>query len=179
MLRDVEAVLRSVCSTEPLVATKDGLLVCVVPQETDLRASWPEQPSQSAWPPTPALTLPTLRPASDTDADTDAPPARTGARPSAPPVRRGRRRAEAVAGDDAGFAPLRGSDPALPAPGVAASDAAPVALRAVSERLGREPDLRWRVGVSRARTGVAGVRIGFEEARGAVELAGRLASRAA
>jgi DNA-binding PucR family transcriptional regulator len=57
---------------------------------------------------------------------------------------------------------------------VAASDAAPVALRAVGERLGREPDLRWRMGVSRARTGVAGVRIGFEEARSAVDLASRL-----
>ncbi len=38
--REVETVLRSVCATEPLVAAKEGMLVCAVPQEADLAAGW-------------------------------------------------------------------------------------------------------------------------------------------
>jgi DNA-binding PucR family transcriptional regulator len=50
----------------------------------------------------------------------------------------------------------------------------PRAARIVAERLGREPDLRWRLGVSRARAGADGVRLGYDEARSAAELADRL-----
>lgn len=46
--------------------------------------------------------------------------------------------------------------------------------RTVADQLAREPELAWRLAVSRSRTGASGVRIGFEEARSAVELAERL-----
>jgi sugar diacid utilization regulator len=49
------------------------------------------------------------------------------------------------------------------------------AARTVVEQLRREPALVWRLGTSRPRTGATGVRIGFDEARSAVELAERLA----
>ncbi|WP_045878651.1 helix-turn-helix domain-containing protein [Pseudofrankia sp. DC12] len=42
--RAVDAALRSTCATEPLVAVKDGLLVCVVPQE--IADSTPADPSR-------------------------------------------------------------------------------------------------------------------------------------
>ncbi|MBL7489309.1 helix-turn-helix domain-containing protein [Frankia sp. AgB1.9] len=44
--RAVDAALRSTCATEPLVAVKDGLLVCVVPQEPadDPTTAEPVQP---------------------------------------------------------------------------------------------------------------------------------------
>lgn len=48
------------------------------------------------------------------------------------------------------------------------------AVAALARRLRAEPGLVWRIGVSRARSGVAGVRIGYEEACSSVELAGRL-----
>lgn len=50
-------------------------------------------------------------------------------------------------------------------------DSAPALIAA---RLGRESSLAWRLGASRPRSGAGGIRAGFEEARGAVELAERL-----
>ena len=46
--------------------------------------------------------------------------------------------------------------------------------RIVADQLSREPSLTWRLATSRPRTGATGVRIGFDEARSAVELADRL-----
>ena len=46
--------------------------------------------------------------------------------------------------------------------------------RTVAQQLRREPALTWRLATSRARTGATGVRLGFDEARSAVELAERL-----
>jgi sugar diacid utilization regulator len=96
--RDVELALREPDGDVPLVATKDGLLVCVIPVR--------------------------------------GPGVGTGA---------GRDRADE-----------------------------PRAARIVADRLRRERGLRWRLGVSRARGGADGVRLGYEEARSAVELAERL-----
>lgn len=48
------------------------------------------------------------------------------------------------------------------------------AAAAVAEQLRREAALTWRLATSRPRTGATGVRIGFDEARAAVELATRL-----
>ncbi|MDQ1635728.1 MAG: hypothetical protein QOJ32_2537 [Frankiaceae bacterium] len=47
-------------------------------------------------------------------------------------------------------------------------------LDRAAEALRREDGLRWRIGVSRPRTGAAGVRAGFQEASRAVELADAL-----
>jgi PucR C-terminal helix-turn-helix domain/GGDEF-like domain len=41
----------------------------------------------------------------------------------------------------------------------------------VATRLGRQAGMRWRIGVSRARAGLGGVRAGFEEARRTVDVA--------
>jgi hypothetical protein len=49
------------------------------------------------------------------------------------------------------------------------------AVPTVGERLDREPGLTWRLAASRPRSGATGVRMGFDEARSAVELAERLA----
>lgn len=49
------------------------------------------------------------------------------------------------------------------------------ARQVVSRQLDREPGLVWRLAASRPRSGASGVRIGFEEAQSAVELAERLA----
>jgi sugar diacid utilization regulator len=51
----------------------------------------------------------------------------------------------------------------------------PSLVSRMSDVLDREPGLRWRIGVSRPRTGGAGVRAGFQEASRAVELADALA----
>jgi len=48
------------------------------------------------------------------------------------------------------------------------------ALPLVTGRLSQEVSLTWRLAVSRPRSGAGGVRAGFEEARGALELAARL-----
>lgn len=48
------------------------------------------------------------------------------------------------------------------------------AAQVVAERLDRERDLTWRLALSRPRAGAGGVRVGFEEARTALELAERL-----
>ena len=48
------------------------------------------------------------------------------------------------------------------------------AAQVTAERLRREPSLSWRLAVSRSRNGATGVRVGYEEARSAVELAERL-----
>ncbi|CAI7979301.1 putative transcriptional regulator, PucR family [Frankia sp. Hr75.2] len=198
VVRGIEEALRAQCATEPLVATKDGLLVCVVPQETDLILPVP---------PTAAITpddgaAPDRRPAAGPTAGS----ARAGVTSVSDPTSgrhhpvhhpvharpdggsghpradrptldreiarprttapRGRRRMDPPGPGDAGFAPLPAFSPA---------DAAPsTAIRAVTGRLGVEPELVWRLGVSRPRSGVAGVRIGYEEARNAVELAGRM-----
>jgi len=77
----------------------------------------------------------------------------------------GRRRADAAASARLGFSPL---------PAFAPTPESTAELATLAGRLRGEPGLVWRMGVSRARSGVAGVRIGFEEARSAVELAGRL-----
>ncbi|OHV36447.1 MULTISPECIES: PucR family transcriptional regulator [Pseudofrankia] len=76
-----------------------------------------------------------------------------------------------------GLARSAGDGPAarfapLPAGGAGAASGAPRAVAALTAALGNVPG--WRVGVSRVRTGVTGVRIGFAEASSAVELAGRL-----
>ena len=57
---------------------------------------------------------------------------------------------------------------------VAAHDPASAAAH-VAEQLVREPALTWRLATSRPRTGATGVRIGFDEACAAVDLAERLA----
>ncbi|WP_018503292.1 helix-turn-helix domain-containing protein [Parafrankia discariae] len=210
VVRGIEEALRAQCPTEPLVATKDGLLVCVVPQETDLTR--PVPPAETITPGD--NTAPDGRPAdrpldgspdgsvggstragvtsvSDPAAGRHHPghhpvhhpvharpdggsghprvdrPAldRETARPrvTAP---RGRRRMDPPGPGDAGFAPLPAFSPVGAAPSTA--------IKAVTGRLAVEPELVWRLGVSRPRSGVAGVRIGYEEARNAVELAGRL-----
>ncbi|MCK9899793.1 PucR family transcriptional regulator [Parafrankia colletiae] len=202
VVRAVEESLREHCATEPLVATKDGLLVCVVPQETNLtlplapgnQGAGPgavtdggrarEDPSQDAAP-EPGLDLtqdPASPPDPGTTPDPGTAPARTradgesghpGTERGAPdrpapraPAPRGRRRMDPPGPGDVGFAPL---------PAFAPTGAMPTtAVRAITRRLGAEPELVWRLGVSRARSGVAGVRIGYEEARNAVELAGRM-----
>ncbi|MBX6388541.1 MAG: helix-turn-helix domain-containing protein [Frankia sp.] len=69
---------------------------------------------------------------------------------------------ERVAGS--GFTPLPAVAPA----------GAPAALRALARALSAAGDPAWRIGVSRPRSGVTGVRIGYGEASAAVELAGRL-----
>lgn len=48
------------------------------------------------------------------------------------------------------------------------------AVALVTERLRQESTLTWRLAVSRPRAGAAGVRLGFEEARAALEVTGRL-----
>ncbi|HMA48087.1 MAG TPA: helix-turn-helix domain-containing protein [Frankiaceae bacterium] len=48
-------------------------------------------------------------------------------------------------------------------------------VRVAADRLSREETLSWRLGVSRPHAGAAGTRTGFDEARGALELADRLA----
>ena len=48
------------------------------------------------------------------------------------------------------------------------------AARVTAERLRREPSLSWRLAVSRTRTGATGVRVSFEEACSALDLAERL-----
>ncbi|CUU55862.1 PucR C-terminal helix-turn-helix domain-containing protein [Parafrankia irregularis] len=243
VVREIEETLRRQCPTEPLVATKDGLLVCVVPQESELTlpvalssaglhadaagtgtgidaddgsgtATRAEAGSDSADQgdahrqehghehggihgdgrsvgpggagpggagseggvvrsgQVVAAPPPGRGPAVHTRADggsghprIDRPTAadRTSPRTTAP---RGRRRLDPPAAGDVGFVPM---------PGVAPAEAAPAAaIRAITRRLAVEPELVWRLGVSRARSGVAGVRISFEEARNAVELAGRM-----
>jgi DNA-binding PucR family transcriptional regulator len=59
----------------------------------------------------------------------------------------------------------------LPAADSAAVDAA---LPLVTARLSQEATLGWRLAVSRARPGAGGVRLGFEEARAALEMTERL-----
>ncbi|OAA28109.1 PucR C-terminal helix-turn-helix domain-containing protein [Frankia sp. EI5c] len=221
VVRSVEEALREHCPTEPLVATKDGLLVCVVPQETDLTlpiaplpAIGPGSPDRPGGPnpfDSPDLsdggvasevpdetTLPDETTATDEDGGTDgvvrsgvvtaktlpgrtpaahtradggsghpridrSAPDRAASRPTPP---RGRRRMDQHGPDGIGFTPL---------PAFAASGSLPsAAIRAITGRLATEPELVWRLGVSRARSGVAGVRIGYDEARNAVELAGRM-----
>jgi hypothetical protein len=68
-------------------------------------------------------------------------------------------------GPAARFAPL-------PTGGAGAASGAPDAVAALAAALANVPG--WRVGISRVRTGVTGVRIGFAEAAGAVDLADRL-----
>jgi hypothetical protein len=176
--RALDAALRACCLTEPLVAVKDGLLVCVVPVETDVAAVGPPAGTSSAGatdpadltdladPPDPATSIEAGRAAGrghDRDggrlAGSGASPAATQRQPS-----RGRRPVEAPGGGYPGFTPLPRSAPAL----------VPAAQRAVADVLAGSGDPTWRVGVSRARSGVTGVRIGFDEARTTVELAGRL-----
>ncbi|WP_307874661.1 PucR family transcriptional regulator [Frankia nepalensis] len=118
--RAVDAGLRSTCATEPLVAVKEGLLVCVVPQETD-----------------------------DPDAPVGGLPRQVASRPL-------------------GFTPLPAG---MSHAALGASRALAVLTGALSAKSGPPG---WRVGVSRPRTGVTGVRIGFGEAASAVDLAGRL-----
>ncbi len=48
------------------------------------------------------------------------------------------------------------------------------AIELVTGRLRQESTLTWRMAVSRPRPGAAGVRLGFEEARAALEVTGRL-----
>lgn len=147
LTRAAETILREHSLTDPLVATRDGLLVCVVPEQGDL-ARGPEPPARD------------VAPAGRSAAGPDAARARAGA--NRPP---GRRRADESTATGAGFSPL---------PAFAPAQEATAAMSALTRRLRTEPGLLWRVGVSRARSGVAGVRIGFEEARGAADLAGRL-----
>jgi sugar diacid utilization regulator len=61
----------------------------------------------------------------------------------------------------------------LPRPlDAAAPDAVePALLDRATDALGREKGLRWRIGVSRSRSGATGVRAGFQEASRATELA--------
>ena len=59
-------------------------------------------------------------------------------------------------------------------PAAADRGAPETALRLVTERLDQEATLNWRLAVSRPRPGATGVRVGFEEARAALEMAGRL-----
>ncbi|WP_235497809.1 MULTISPECIES: helix-turn-helix domain-containing protein [unclassified Frankia] len=256
VVREIEETLRRQCPTEPLVATKDGLLVCVVPQESELTlpvalsaaglhadaagtgidaddgsgtATRAEAGSDSADqgdahrqehghehggidgdghsagpggagpggggpggagpggggpggagpgggvvrsgqvvaapPPGRGPTVHTRADGGSGHPRIDRPTAadRTSPRTTAP---RGRRRLDPPAAGDVGFVPM---------PGIAPAEAAPAAaIRAITRRLAVEPELVWRLGVSRARSGVAGVRISFEEARNAVELAGRM-----
>ncbi|WP_248839989.1 helix-turn-helix domain-containing protein [Frankia sp. AgKG'84/4] len=157
LTRATEVILRERSLTEPLVATRDGLLVCVVHAPTDLVLD----------PPPPAGAR---RGAADPTASTDPaggvdPAERAGPGPRRPVRPAGRRRADGPDTGRPGFSPLPAS---VPPPG----STAPVA--ALAARLRAEPGLVWRIGVSRARSGVAGVRIGFEEARSAAELAGSL-----
>ncbi|KJE23642.1 PucR C-terminal helix-turn-helix domain [Frankia torreyi] len=171
LTRAAESLLREHSLTDPLVATRDGLLVCVVPEQGDL--------ARGRQPPVRGRT-PASHPAAGADAAGGAaagqargaaagPPRPPGSRARAaaaagsrPP---GRRRADESGAVGAGFSPL---------PAFAPTPEAPAAMAALTRRLRAEPGLLWRVGVGRARSGVAGVRIGFEEARGAAELAGRL-----
>ncbi|EFC83030.1 CdaR family transcriptional regulator [Parafrankia sp. EUN1f] len=200
VVREIEETLRRQCPTEPLVATKDGMLVCVVPQESELTlpvtlgaASLPADAAAGTGmdadghsalpggagseggvvrsgqvvadpPPGQGPTVHTRADGGSGHPRIDRPTAdRTSPRTVAP---RGRRRLDPPEAGDVGFAPL---------PGVAPAQAAPTAaIRAITRRLAVEPELVWRLGVSRARSGVAGVRISFEEARNAVELAGRM-----
>ncbi|CAJ63248.1 PucR family transcriptional regulator [Frankia alni] len=181
LTRAAETILREHSLTDPLVATRDGLLVCVVPEQGDL-ARGPQPPVRGR--------APAGRSAAGVDAAggvaaagqargaAPGPPGSPGspgpsgspgarARPAAAAGSRppGRRRADESGAADAGFSPL---------PAFAPTPEAPAAMAALTRRLRAEPGLLWRVGVGRARSGVAGVRIGFEEARGAAELAGRL-----
>lgn len=133
--RAVDAALRSTCVTEPLVAVKDGLLVCVVPQESDDAA-----PSADPGPPDAA-------PRSPVDAAPEGPAWDLGG--------------------SSFFTPLRGASGAAGGTGRALG-----ALTAALSASAGAP--AWRVGISRARTGVTGTRIGFAEASSVVELAGRL-----
>ncbi|HSP37021.1 MAG TPA: helix-turn-helix domain-containing protein, partial [Frankiaceae bacterium] len=66
-----------------------------------------------------------------------------------------------------------GSGPA-PSPANTAHDETDALVARAAEALDRETGLRWRIGVSRPRTGGAGVRAGFQEASRAVELADAL-----
>ncbi|MCK9895385.1 helix-turn-helix domain-containing protein [Frankia sp. AgB32] len=148
LTRAAEGILRDRSATEPLVATRDGLLVCVV-----------HVPSELLLDPPPAAVSRSSAASSAADGDPAGPAPRRSTRPS------GRRRADGPDTGRPGFSPLPAS---VPPPG----SMAPVA--ALASRLRAEPGLVWRIGVSRARSGVAGVRIGFEEARSAAELAGSL-----
>ncbi|WP_018640345.1 PucR family transcriptional regulator [Parafrankia elaeagni] len=186
VVRAVEESLREHCATEPLVATKDGLLVCVVPQETDLtlplapdgQGAGPGAVAEGGQPSRDPAPEPGLDPGPEPGAApgrsrADGGPEHPGAERVAPdrpapraPAPRGRRRMDPPGPGDVGFAPL---------PAFAPTGAMPTTtVRAITRRLGAEPELVWRLGVSRARSGVAGVRIGYEEARNAVELAGRM-----
>ncbi|WP_462186168.1 MULTISPECIES: PucR family transcriptional regulator [unclassified Frankia] len=150
LTRSAEATLREHCPTDPLVATRNGLLVCLMPEENDL-TRFPAGAAAN-------LTSPAGRPA-------------PGARP------RGRRRPDLPKTGDAGFSPLPAfalAEGTATAATAAAAVTTMTAVTALARRLQAEPGLVWRLGVSRGRSGVAGVRIGFEEARGAVDIAGRL-----
>ncbi|SNQ47044.1 conserved hypothetical protein [Frankia canadensis] len=161
---------------EPLVATRDGLLVAVIAAARPLTgtADAPDGAGPSAGTVPGAAAPPPPQPAASPAAA--GPPGLVGTSGPAGPgavagnVRRGgrppgRRRADAAAASGLGFSPLPAFAPTPEStPGVAA----------LARRLRAEPGLVWRMGVSRPRSGVAGVRIGFEEARSATELAGRL-----
>ncbi|MCL9761360.1 helix-turn-helix domain-containing protein [Frankia sp. AiPa1] len=150
LTRAAEALVREHSLTGPLVATRDGLLVCVVPAHSELaRGPGPTEPGGRRSGPSAERAV-----AGD-------PGARRPVRPA------GRRRADAAgsSGPGLGFSPL---------PTFASPPEAATAVAALAGRLRTEPGLVWRMGTSRARSGVAGVRIGFEEARSAAELAGRL-----
>ncbi|ADP81877.1 PucR family transcriptional regulator [Pseudofrankia inefficax] len=180
--RAVDAALRSTCATEPLVAVKDGLLVCVVPQET------PDDATADPGPPGTASagslagagtgtgtgigaeaatrTATGTATATATATGTGTGTGKVGPRGARPRSPDGDGRTGAVGGSSF-FSPLRDA--------ATASSGAPRALGALTAALsaaaGSPP---WRVGVSRPRIGVTGTRIGFAEASSVVELAGRL-----
>jgi sugar diacid utilization regulator len=139
--RDVEAALRARQSGQPdvLVAAKDGMLVCVIPEETSGAGPLDAGPLSGAGP-------------------LDAGPLSGAGPPDA----------RAPDGTPLGAVPLAGSG------GSGGSGTYSGSVATVAERLGREPDLRWRIGVSRGRAGVAGVHAGFEEARWAIDVAALL-----
>ncbi|WP_261560545.1 PucR family transcriptional regulator, partial [Frankia tisae] len=170
LTRAAETILREHSLTDPLVATRDGLLVCVVSEQGAL-ARGPEPPARGVTPAGRSAAGPDAAAGAGAGSAQGAAAglsrsrgSRAGAAAGAsrPP---GRRRADESAATGAGFSPL---------PAFAPAQEATAAMSALTRRLRAEPGLLWRVGVSRARSGVAGVRIGFEEARGAADLAGRL-----
>lgn len=157
LTRSAQELLRAHSLTEPLVATRDGLLVCVLPAHSQL--TQPTLPADTGSADTGS--------ASTGSASTGSADAGSAARPGRPPRPTGRRPADEIGPSDRGlgFSPL---------PAFASPPESGTAVAALAERLRNEPGLIWRMGASRARSGVAGVRIGFEEARSAADLAGRL-----
>ncbi|ONH31992.1 PucR family transcriptional regulator [Pseudofrankia asymbiotica] len=143
--RAVDAALGMTCLTPPLVVAKGGQLVCVVPQEAEADA--PAVPPETPGSPAPAVAAGLGSPGSARPGGRDGPNSTAGG------------------GRASGFTPL-------PAVAAAAAPGAPRAVAALTAALAGVPS--WRVGVSRARTGVTGVRIGFGEASSAAELAARL-----